>query len=114
MFTDQLRSANSPSHLHQTDRKWPTRRSQPELGLFDMLGNAMEWVEDPAVLYVTGQKDDIENRKLLLIDERISRLLRGGSFLVQPVFLRSALRFNVRPGNRIVTVGFRPVRTLLH
>jgi len=28
---------------------------------FDALGNAMEWVEDPAVLYVTGQKDDIEN-----------------------------------------------------
>jgi formylglycine-generating enzyme required for sulfatase activity len=45
------------------NRAWPVGRLRPsELGLFDMLGNALEWVEDPAQLYVTGQRDDIENK----------------------------------------------------
>ena len=39
-----------------------------ERGLFDMLGNAVEWVEDPALLYVTGQTEDRENRQFMSID----------------------------------------------
>lgn len=95
------------------DRAWPVGSLRPnELGLFDTLGNATEWVEDPALLYVTGQTEDIENAKLLLIDERMSRLLRGGSCDVRPVDLRCAYRNSSRPGNRSNTGGFRPVRTL--
>lgn len=95
------------------DHAWPVGGLRPnELGLFDMLGNAMEWVEDPALLYVTDQIEDKENSKYILIDERMSRLLRGGSFVVQPILVRSALRNIYRPGNRFSTVGFRPTRTL--
>ena len=83
-----------------------------ELGLFDALGNAFEWTEDPALLYVTSQKEDTENAKHLLIDERMSCLLRGGSFDNLPVILRCAYRVFIRPGNRSFSNGFRPLRTL--
>jgi formylglycine-generating enzyme required for sulfatase activity len=83
-----------------------------ELGLFDMLGNVNEGVEDPAQLYATDQTEDVENTKLLRIDERTQRLLRGGSFSVRPVCLRCADRSEIRPGDRYLTYGFRPVRTL--
>jgi formylglycine-generating enzyme required for sulfatase activity/tRNA A-37 threonylcarbamoyl transferase component Bud32 len=94
------------------DRAWPVGRLRPnELGLFDMLGNALEWVEDPAQLYVTGQRNYIENKSLLLINERMSRLFRGGAFPNAPVYLRCAGRDNDRPGNLGFAGGFRPVRT---
>ena len=97
------------------DRAWPVGRLRPnELGLFDTLGNALEWVEDPALLYVTGQTEDIENAKLFLINERTPRLVRGGSFVSQPFVLRCASRVFDRPGFRESSFGFRPVRTLLN
>ncbi|MBM3983938.1 MAG: formylglycine-generating enzyme family protein, partial [Planctomycetes bacterium] len=95
------------------DRAWAVGRLRPnELGLFDALGNAVEWTEDPALLYVTNQKEDTENVKHLLIDERVLRLVRGGSFDFQPVLLRCANRNFNRPGFRLYTNGFRPLRTL--
>jgi formylglycine-generating enzyme required for sulfatase activity/tRNA A-37 threonylcarbamoyl transferase component Bud32 len=95
------------------DRTWPAGLLRPnELGLFDILGNAFEWCEDPALGYATGRKDDTENSKYLLVDERSSRLLRGGSFFAQPVNLRCANRSVDRPGYRVNTSGFRPTRTL--
>jgi formylglycine-generating enzyme required for sulfatase activity len=96
------------------DRAWPVGRLRPnDLGLFDALGNVWQWCEDPGLYYDTDQKEDKENQKYVLIDERMSRLLRGGSFYYQPVNLRSAYRVSNRPGNRDFTFGFRPVRTLL-
>ncbi len=95
------------------DRAWPVGQLRPnELGLFDVLGNAMEWVEDPAMVYVTGPTEDIENVRPVQIDERSSLVLRGGSFYFRPFNLRCASRFDYRPGYRILTNGFRPVRTL--
>jgi formylglycine-generating enzyme required for sulfatase activity/tRNA A-37 threonylcarbamoyl transferase component Bud32 len=95
------------------DRAWPVGGLRPnELGLFDVLGNALEWVEDPGMVYATARKDDAENSKYILIDERLSRLLRGGSFNYQPVFLRCANRVNSRPGIRIDISGLRPTRTI--
>jgi formylglycine-generating enzyme required for sulfatase activity/serine/threonine protein kinase/class 3 adenylate cyclase len=96
------------------DRAWPVARLRPnELGLFDMLGNALEWVEDPGLAYVTGHRNDIENKSLLLINERMPRLLRGGSFFIPPVFSRCASRYGVRPSLSNYAYGFRPVRTSL-
>ena len=96
------------------ERAWPVGRLRPnELGLFDMLGNAQEWCEDPAQLYVTGQRNDIENKSLLLINERMSRLVRGGSFFSTPVDVRSASRNVNRPSSNTYSSGFRPVRISL-
>jgi formylglycine-generating enzyme required for sulfatase activity/tRNA A-37 threonylcarbamoyl transferase component Bud32 len=95
------------------DRAWPGGRLRPnDRGLFDALGNPMEWVEDPALLDAPGQRDDTENSKLMLVDERTSRLLRGGSFFSQPVLVRCANRSNYRPGFRFISFGCRPARTL--
>jgi formylglycine-generating enzyme required for sulfatase activity len=95
------------------DRMRPVGSLRPnELGLFDTLGNVVEWVADPALLYVTSQTEDIENRMVLPIEERTARRLRGGSLHDQPINLRCAYRNSVRPGVRNVAIGFRPVRTL--
>jgi formylglycine-generating enzyme required for sulfatase activity len=95
------------------EHAWPVGQLRPnELGLFDMLGNALEWVEDPAQLYQTGQRDDIENRANIVIKEQMYRLLRGGSFGDRPVVLRTAVRSVYRPGYVDLTLGFRLVRTL--
>lgn len=97
------------------ERAWPVGQLRPsERGLFDVLGNAFEWCEDPNVAVQTGQLEDVEDARLLLADERMSRLLRGGSFNDLSVHLRCAYRFNRRPENRNSTYGFRPVRTLLN
>jgi formylglycine-generating enzyme required for sulfatase activity len=95
------------------DRAWPVGRLRPnDRGLFDPLGNASEWSEDPGVPYDTGQREDLDNIKLLLVEERTFRPLRSGSFYDPPVYLRCAVRYYVRPGIRNDTVSFRPARTL--
>jgi formylglycine-generating enzyme required for sulfatase activity len=95
------------------ERAWAVGRLRPnELGLFDTLGNASEWCEDPALLYETGQRNDIEHGPYLLVDERSSRILRGASLFHQPGNLRSAARSNAQPGSRDGPFGLRPARTL--
>jgi len=95
------------------DHAWPAGRLRPnERGLFDALGTALEWCEDPGLVYQTGQTEDGENSRFLIVDERSNRLLRGGSFSFRPIDLRSAFRNYVRPGYRSFTYGFRPSRTL--
>jgi formylglycine-generating enzyme required for sulfatase activity/tRNA A-37 threonylcarbamoyl transferase component Bud32 len=95
------------------DRAWPAGRLRPnELGLFDALGNVYEWVEDPGVVYDVSATADRDNVKYLLVNEQAIRLLRGGSFVYHPVNLRCAFRNVDRPGNRSLTNGFRPSRTL--
>ncbi len=85
-------------------------------GLFDMLGNAGEWCQDPAFPYAPGSpgrpseyrghEADIRD-----ISDSISRLLRGGAFAYLPRFVRSADRNGVRPAIHNVNVGLRPART---
>jgi formylglycine-generating enzyme required for sulfatase activity len=95
------------------DRAWPVGRLRPnEQGLFDALGNALEWTETPPLSYATNQPEDMENAKYLAVDDRISRILRGGSFARLPANLRCASRLGNRPGNRLSTNGFRHARTL--
>jgi formylglycine-generating enzyme required for sulfatase activity len=95
------------------DRARPVGVLRPnEVGLFDMLGNAMEWCEDRALLYVPGQKEEIENSLPLQIIEQKNRMIRGGAFIHRPNILRSANRMLDRPGFRNWMLGFRPARTL--
>ncbi|MFO0826252.1 MAG: SUMF1/EgtB/PvdO family nonheme iron enzyme [Gemmataceae bacterium] len=96
------------------DHTWPPGLLRPnDLGLFDVLGNALEWVEDPDLPYDTMQLEDLENEVFLEINERSRRRLRGGSFESALVLLRSADRFGfLQPSNRYHANGFRPVRTL--
>mgnify|MGYP000856864513 CR=1 FL=1 len=95
------------------DRAWPVGQLRPnDRGLFDSLGNALEWVEDRASLYNVSRLEDIESKSYLKLDARENRVLRGGSFDSTPAAQRGALRGNERPGNRSDAMGVRPARTL--
>jgi formylglycine-generating enzyme required for sulfatase activity len=98
--------ANADTHA------WPVGQLRPnDLGLFDTLGNALEWTEDPGGLYVTNQLDDQEDPNEIITD-RLAMVLRGGLFIGEPQFLRSAARTASQPGNRFNSNGFRLARTL--
>jgi serine/threonine protein kinase/formylglycine-generating enzyme required for sulfatase activity len=79
-----------------------------DLGLFDMLGNAMEWCQEGMYQYEAGEvavdKNDIKDRS--------KRLLRGGSFNYLAPLERSAYRHWLFPEYHHSYVGFRPARTL--
>lgn len=77
-------------------------------GLHEMHGNVWEWVEDAFGPY-PGHPTDA--RPLEHSDSAL-RVLRGGSWLDYPRFLRSAFRYGYAPGNRNSNLGFRVARTL--
>jgi formylglycine-generating enzyme required for sulfatase activity len=79
-----------------------------DLGLFDMLGNVFEWVQDREALS-PALNDNINQSEY--IDDRIPRLARGGTFYVPPAYVRSAVRGLFAPTNRNNDGGFRPSRT---
>jgi formylglycine-generating enzyme required for sulfatase activity len=78
-----------------------------DLGLFDMLGNALEWCQNGWYWYEVGEDAEDKNP----INDRTSRMLRGGSFLFPRAGVRSAIRFWNRPTRLDPYMGFRPART---
>jgi formylglycine-generating enzyme required for sulfatase activity len=96
---------NSPKHARAGGSRIPN-----DLGLFDMLGNVFEWVQDRHGLSPT-LNDNINKSEY--VEDRAPRLLRGGSFLYLPAYVRSAYRLWVAPAYRGTNLGFRPSRTLL-
>jgi formylglycine-generating enzyme required for sulfatase activity len=86
-----------------------------DLGLFDMLGNASEWVQDPYVSYVPlkwrwGQPRQ-DNEFNSEINSRQGRVLRGGAFCIIAESARSARRDFSMPTDPDGEVGFRVART---
>jgi formylglycine-generating enzyme required for sulfatase activity len=67
-------------------------------GLFDMTGNAFEWTKDT---YKSGRANS---------DDTSYRSLRGGSFMLDGIFLRNSMRMRLRPSVRADDVGFRVLR----
>lgn len=85
-------------------------RKANALGLQDMLGNAMEWVEDCFdESHGTVPGDGSARQKC---SNMARRVLRGGSWRTVPQLLRSANRNRVAPDNRSDDIGFRLARTL--
>jgi hypothetical protein len=93
------------------NRCWPVGQKRPnDAGLFDMTGNVWTWTQDAAYAPPTTLVvNDIED--LQAIDDRMNRVMRGGSFGSRPLYIRSAYRYLYRPSNRNFTVGLRPART---
>jgi hypothetical protein len=73
-----------------------------------MLGNMWEWCHDEfhQVNSTESQFDDINIH--LYINESSPRILRGGSFLDLPAYVRSANRNRNAPAYRYTNNGFRP------
>ena len=88
----------------------PVGRYKPNgFGLFDMIGNVWEWVQD---CYADQYTESIRNGGAFETANCGLRVLRGGSWFDYPVNTRSALRNRYVPGIRVNFLGFRVARTL--
>lgn len=102
---------------HACGSQWDAKQTAPvgsfaanKFGLYDMVGNVREWTEDCYHDSYTGAPADgsawVEGASC---DDRV---VRGGSWLLAPAFLRSASRYWFTTGYRLRYVGFRVARTL--
>ena len=99
---------NSQNHA------WPCGSLRPnDLGLFDMLGNTIEWLHDisgTSRMWKHGVYSDVISMSKLANEQNKVRL-GGLAFISQAVNVRSAIRFEIPPTIGSMTVGFRPFRT---
>ena len=88
----------------------PVGAFQPNaFGLYDMLGNVWEWVED--CYHDSYQGAPVDGSAWVTKDCEY-RVDRGGGWLSIPQFVRSASRLRDSPGIRINRLGFRVARAL--
>jgi len=73
-------------------------------GLYDMHGSVFEWCQDWYGQYEAGAATGPTGPAT-----GTSRVLRGGTWHLDPRFCRSAFRFNDAPDRRIGVIGFRVV-----
>jgi formylglycine-generating enzyme required for sulfatase activity len=101
------------SQANSKDRAWSCGSLLPnDLGLFDMLGNEFEWVQD-------SMGRPMPKKGGIVIDIMLGEyvhgtthsMLRGGAFNILPTGDRSALRWGTAPSYRYTDLGFRPART---
>lgn len=78
-------------------------------GLHDMFGNVWEWTQDCYAASHSGAPTDGRPR---LAQPCGQRVLRGGSWMVEPRLVRSAARFGEAPPYRAFFNGFRVARAL--
>ena len=96
------------------DRTWPVGKKKPNrFGLFDMHGNTWNWCQESSWGYKPGSggkaaTDEEDKRD---ITDKLSRALRGGSFIDLPSNVRCASRINNRPSTRDNSIGLRVART---
>jgi formylglycine-generating enzyme required for sulfatase activity len=110
-------------------RSWPGGQLKPnDLGLFDMYGNAVEWLQEREgevvynVLRVDrslrdrqrGLDDQPDNRTLACdgCSQASNRVLRGGSFNDPEAFFARRGRNFRAPGDTAIQYGFRVARTI--
>jgi formylglycine-generating enzyme required for sulfatase activity len=105
------------ANCHACGSQWDARQTAPvgsfaanRFGLYDMVGNVREWTEDCYHDSYSGAPADgsawIEDA------DCGNRVVRGGSWLIAPAFLRSASRYWFTTGYRLRYLGFRVARTL--
>ena len=80
-----------------------------QFGLYDMVGNVSEWVED---CFDADYEDAPTDGSARTPADCGSRVLRGGPYLFPPHNVRSATRLQDSPDFRINYNGFRVARTL--
>lgn len=105
------------ANCHSCGSRWDARQTAPVgsfaangFGLYDMVGNVREWTEDCYHDNYGGAPADgsawIEGANCY------NRVVRGGSWLLAPAFLRSAGRYWFNADYRLRYLGFRVARTL--
>jgi formylglycine-generating enzyme len=89
--------ANSGSKTHPVGTKKPNA-----FGLYDMHGNVWEWCSN-----WYGSYANAVNEGPTAPAPGALRVLRGGSWFNGPLFCRSAYRYALAPGSRLLNGGFR-------
>lgn len=96
------------THANSQALTQPVARKKPNAwGLYDMLGNVWEWVEDDYVDRYDGGPSDGSAR----LEGKMTKVLRGGSWSNNTWFwvCSSGARFNSALGNASNNIGFRVV-----
>jgi formylglycine-generating enzyme required for sulfatase activity len=95
-------------HPHMRAGSHPTKTKKPNSwGLFDMLGNVWEWCEDH---WHDTYQDASADGSARSSGRAVWRVIRGGSWLNDARFVRSACRNGFAPHIRVADVGFRCAR----
>lgn len=81
-----------------------------KFGLYDMVGNVWEWVED--CYHPNYQGAPTDGSAWIDSGTCSNRVVRGGSWNNSPIYLRSADRDRTPPVNQSYHLGFRVARTL--
>ncbi len=76
-------------------------------GLADMLGNVFQWTDD---CWNEGYSGAPEDGSAWVSGDCTRRVLRGGSWYLDPRALRNGYRFKYKAFDRVSKVGFRVVR----
>jgi formylglycine-generating enzyme required for sulfatase activity len=105
------------ANCHSCGSKWDARETAPvgsfapnNFGLYDMVGNIREWTEDCYHDNYIGAPAD--GSAWTEGGNCYHRVVRGGSYLLDPAFLRSASRYWFAEDYRLRYLGFRVARTL--
>jgi formylglycine-generating enzyme required for sulfatase activity len=80
-------------------------------GLYDMVGNIWEWVED--CVHSNYNAAPTDGSAWIEGSNCKARIVRGGNWLLPPETLRSAFRFAFTTHDRNYALGFRVGRTLI-
>jgi formylglycine-generating enzyme required for sulfatase activity len=93
------------------ERTWPVGQKRPnDLGLFDMHGNVLTWVQDRFMynsqLPVIKDQEDTQS-----ISASVTRVARGSSFGHLPSSSRAGARNFASPSERTFFLGLRVART---
>jgi sulfatase modifying factor 1 len=78
-------------------------------GLYDMLGNVAEWVED---CYVGDYRKAPKNGSAVVTEGYAAHVVRGGAFGSNVWMVRAASRVDPGPVSRDINLGFRLARTV--
>ncbi len=121
-ITGELANYNSDTtyreetKVKQRGKTTPVGKFPPNpFGLYDLHGNVWEWCLDHWHQNYQGAPIDGSTWLDPKSPETAVRVLRGGSWVVNPEFCRSAIRSNYFPDDRYFNIGFRvvlPARTL--
>jgi formylglycine-generating enzyme required for sulfatase activity len=97
-------------HLHNAQHQAQPVASKAAnaLGLFDMSGNVLEWVQDCWIPHYRNAASD--GRAARDCDDGY-QVQRGGSWIDEPRYLRATARQVDSPGSRGNDIGFRVART---
>ena len=97
--------SNTKAGTHPVQRK----RANP-WGLYDMLGNVLEWCQDHWHNHYEGAPDDSSAWEDSAADTVAYRVLRGGSWYSSARYVRAAYRLAFPPDYRLDYIGFRCAR----